>query len=98
MIRPCGWPSAGSRERAHLPEEDLQAEVVLLRTGVGAPVREGTPRLKVVHDETEANATTASTASSSLLDEIVRDGARQMLAAALQARRSCPPGAASRRR
>ena len=41
--------------------------------------------LKVVHDETEANATTASTASSSLLDEIVRDGARQMLAAALQA-------------
>jgi transposase-like protein len=41
--------------------------------------------LEVVHDETEANATTASTASSSLLDEIVRDGARQMLAAALQA-------------
>jgi putative transposase len=41
--------------------------------------------LKVVHDETEANATSASTASSSLLDEIVRDGARQMLAAALQA-------------
>jgi putative transposase len=41
--------------------------------------------LKVAHDETEANAMTASTASSSLLDEIVRDGARQMLAAALQA-------------
>jgi putative transposase len=41
--------------------------------------------LKVVHDKTEANATSASTASSSLLDEIVRDGARQMLAAALQA-------------
>jgi hypothetical protein len=60
--------------------------------------------LKVVHDETEASATTASTARSSLLDEIVRDGARQMLAAALQAEvaayivRSCPPGAASRRR
>jgi len=41
--------------------------------------------LKVVHDETEVNATTASTPSSSLLDEIVRDGARQTLVATLQA-------------
>ncbi|MGH8834122.1 MAG: IS256 family transposase [Actinomycetes bacterium] len=41
--------------------------------------------LKVVHEGNEPNATGASTASSSLLDEIVRDGARQMLAAALQA-------------
>jgi hypothetical protein len=48
--------------------------------------------LKVVHDETEANATTASTASSSLLDEIVRDGARQMLAA-LQAEVAADLGA-----
>jgi putative transposase len=39
--------------------------------------------LKVVHDENESNATGAVVAS--LLDEIVRDGARQMLAAALQA-------------
>jgi transposase-like protein len=38
--------------------------------------------LKVVHDESESNATGAG---SSLLDEIVRDAARQMLAAALQA-------------
>ena len=38
--------------------------------------------LKVVHGQTEANE---DAASSSLLDEIVRDGARQMLAAALQA-------------
>jgi hypothetical protein len=30
--------SAGRRERAHLPEEDLQAGFVLLRTDVGAPV------------------------------------------------------------
>jgi transposase-like protein len=37
---------------------------------------------KVVHDESESNATGAG---SSLLDEIVRDAARQMLAAALQA-------------
>jgi putative transposase len=42
--------------------------------------------LKVVHEESEANATGGSTGSSSLLDQIVRDGARQMLAAALQAR------------
>ena len=38
----------------------------------------------VVHDESEPNAT-SGTSGSSLLDEIVRDGARQMLAAALQA-------------
>ena len=36
--------------------------------------------LKVVHDPAEPNS-----AGGSLLDEIVRDGARQMLAAALQA-------------
>jgi len=24
MIRTCGWPSAGERDGAHLPEEDLQ--------------------------------------------------------------------------
>lgn len=35
--------------------------------------------LKVVHDESDPNATRGS-ASCSLLDEIVRDGARQMLA------------------
>jgi len=41
--------------------------------------------LKVVHDEAESNATSGSVGSSSLLDEIVRDGARQMLTAVLQA-------------
>ena len=41
--------------------------------------------LKVVHDAGLANANGASTGNASLLDEIVRDGARQMLAAALQA-------------
>jgi hypothetical protein len=41
--------------------------------------------LKIVHDEAESNATSGSAGSLSLLDEIVRDGARQMLAAALQA-------------
>ena len=38
--------------------------------------------LTVVHDAEEANG---GEAGRSLLDEIVRDGARQMLAAALQA-------------
>ena len=41
--------------------------------------------LKVVHDGSEPNPTSGSAASLSLLDGIVRDGARQMLAAALQA-------------
>ncbi len=41
--------------------------------------------LKVVHDGSEPNATSGSAVSSSLLDAIVRDGARQMLAAALAA-------------
>jgi transposase-like protein len=41
--------------------------------------------LKVVHEESESNATGASDSGSSLLDEIVRDGARRMLAAALEA-------------
>jgi transposase-like protein len=40
--------------------------------------------LKVVHEESQANEN-RTVAGSSLLDEIVRDGARQMLAAALQA-------------
>jgi hypothetical protein len=35
--------------------------------------------LKVVHDDGESNATGASGSGSSLLDKIVRDGARQML-------------------
>lgn len=41
--------------------------------------------LKVVQDNSGSNDTAAVAAGGSLLDEIVRDGARQMLAAALQA-------------
>ncbi len=41
--------------------------------------------LTVVHDEAESNATGVAALGSSLLDEIVRDGARQMLAAGLRA-------------
>ncbi len=46
---------------------------------------EGTPVLKVVEEESESNAHAPAAVGGSLLDEIVRDGARQMLAAALQA-------------
>jgi hypothetical protein len=41
--------------------------------------------LTLVHDEAESNATGVAALGSSLLDEIVRDGARQMLAAGLRA-------------
>jgi len=41
--------------------------------------------LKVVHDAEGSNENTTDATGGSLLDEIVRDGARQMLAAALQA-------------
>jgi len=46
---------------------------------------EGMPVLKVVEEESESNAHAPAAVGGSLLDEIVRDGARQMLAAALQA-------------
>ncbi len=41
--------------------------------------------LKVVHQENETNAHAPAAVGGSLLDEVVRDGARAMLAAALQA-------------
>src|SRR4029450_4631893 len=44
------------------------------------PGRHAAPMLKVVHDEAEPNE-----ASGSVLDEIVREAVRQMLAVALQA-------------
>lgn len=58
---------------------------VLIGVGVGAPAREGTPVLKVVQEESPANAHAPAGVGGSLLDEIARDGARQMLAAALLA-------------
>ena len=57
-----------------------------VRIGVGALVREGTPVLKVVQEESEPNKHTSAAVGGSLLDELVRDGARQMLAAALRAK------------
>ena len=41
--------------------------------------------LKVVQDESQANAHAPAAVGGSLLDELVRDGAREMLAAALRA-------------
>jgi len=40
---------------ANLPEDDLQVEAALIRTGVGALVREGTPMLKVVHEKSASS-------------------------------------------
>ena len=51
--------------------------------GAGTPGREGTSMLTVVPEV--AGALRADGQPSSLIDQIVRDGARQMLAAALQA-------------
>lgn len=56
------------------------------------------PMLKVVHDPAGSNVSDPAAVSSSLLDEIVRDGARQMLAAAMHAEVAAyvaarPPGA-----
>jgi hypothetical protein len=78
-------PRRGDLKWAHLPEDDLEGIKVLIRTGVVALVREGTPMHKVVPEESDPNATSGLAANLSLLDEIVRDGGRQMLAAALQA-------------
>ena len=50
--------------------------------GAGTPGREGTPMLTVVPDVAGARP---AGEPSSVIDQIVRDGARQMLAAALQA-------------
>ncbi len=52
--------------------------------GVGAPVREGTPILTVVADGCQDDGG-AGAGPASLIDEIVREGARRMLAEALQA-------------
>jgi putative transposase len=72
------------REGRTFPKDDRRNLQVLIRTGVGALVREGTPMLKVV-DGVEGSSADVVAGGLSLLDEIVRDGARQMLAAALQA-------------
>jgi len=45
-------------------------------TGVGALVREGTSMLKVVHDAEASKENAAGSIGGSLLDAIVRDGAR----------------------
>jgi transposase-like protein len=66
------------------PRRIWKQQNTLIRTGVGALVREGTPVLKVVQEETSTKHAPAAVGGS-LLDELVRDGARAMLAAALQA-------------
>ena len=57
----------------------------MIRTGVDALVREGTSMLKVVQAEPQPQEHGPVAVGGALLDELVRDGARAMLAAALQA-------------
>jgi hypothetical protein len=85
MIRTCGWLSARRREGRTFPWKIWKQQNSWIRTGVGAVVREATPMFKVVDEGSEANAHAPGAAGGSLLDEVIRDGARAMLAAALQA-------------
>jgi len=82
MIRTCGWLSAAGVQRATSRARSKPNDS-LIRVGVGAPAREGTPILKGVPEHNESDE--PSGAGGSLLDQVVRDGARQMLAAALRA-------------
>ena len=58
---------------------------MLIRTGVGALVREGTPMLTVVQRSQVGQAPATDVSTGSLIDDVVREGARRMLAAALEA-------------
>jgi hypothetical protein len=78
-------PRRGDVQRTRLPEVDFEAVRFLIKAGVVTLVREGAAMLKVVPEESDPNATSESAASLSPPDEIVRDGARQMLATALLA-------------
>ncbi len=81
MLEPCGWAFA-------FPRDPYQGNQAGPRANAG---REGTPVLTVVTDNeptptgTTTTAADPATTGGSLIDEIVRDGARRMLAAALEA-------------
>lgn len=79
----------------YLPNKTEVHAQVRIGVGVGAPAREVTPMLKVVPEETQPNPHTPTAVGRSLLEELARDGARQMLAAALLAEtrlcRGAPP-------
>src|SRR5258705_10664014 len=75
MLETCGWVLGG-----------VPSRVVRLGIKQGPRAnagREGTPVLTVVTNNEDAPAGPAD--GGSLIDEIVRDGARRMLAAALEA-------------
>ena len=73
MIRTCGWSSASNRR------------TFARSKWRGWPAGSGTrPCSPVVHDQESSNEKNDGVGRS-LLDEIVRDGARQMLTAALAA-------------
>src|SRR5699024_5532119 len=75
MIRTCGWPSARRAEAGTPSRGCFGSQQALIRTGVGALVREGTPMVKVAHDANTANNDGGTgKAGRSVLDEIAREG------------------------
>lgn len=70
--------------RAYLPDDDRTGIATLIKTTL-ARWREGTPVLTVVQNDGNFAADDSFAGGRSLIDEIVRDGARRMFAAALQA-------------
>ncbi|PIE26726.1 MAG: hypothetical protein CSA58_07960, partial [Micrococcales bacterium] len=57
----------------------------MIRVGVGASAREGTSVLEVVPEERETDKHAVAAVGGSLLEELARGGAHQLLAAAWQA-------------
>lgn len=79
--------------RKAYPRAGSETHTSLIRVGVDAPAREGTPILKVAQEKQESNENEneagvgAGSGGTSVLDELARDAAQQMLAVALQ---PCP--------
>ena len=90
MLEICG----SAWEGAYLPEWSVK---VPSKAGVGASAGKVRPMLKVVPDSAVRDDSGVSIAvagpSSSVIDEIVREGARRMLAEALELRQSYCGGA-----
>lgn len=84
MVRTCRRAWAERCEQTRFPEDDLKVHVGLIMNRRWRAGWEATPMLTVVHN-TDSTNTNKGSAGRSLLDAIVCDGAREMLAAALKA-------------
>src|ERR1700745_970301 len=82
MLETCGSAGKGGDVKEGVPSRDRSRKRSQARAGAGTPGREGTPMLTVVPD---MPAVLPGGEPSSVIDQLVREGARQMLAAALQA-------------